>query len=228
MPARLFTVAGSDKITLSLGALGFAFGPGSMAFIFRLTNLSQTQVVFSAGATNTVGYRLQATTGTGIINVVLAGGAVSTTALTSGKWYCVGYSKATGTATARFHIYDYAAGTWVHENASATQANSSVPVTRAAFGSIQAVGSPLAGDIAMGGVWNVVLSDSQFEPLAYDLNGWFAPAQPKGLWLIDQDATTQNVIDQSGNGANQSGLTATALSTGSVPVFSRGAPMVAA
>jgi hypothetical protein len=216
--ARHFTAASTDSITLSLGNLAFNYGPGSMAFIINATTLGGTVVPFSAGATNTIGYRIQ-TAANGLLNSVLngTGSAMTSPTMVTGSWYLVGHCKATGTATPKLHVYDYGASTWTHQNGSGTQANSSIPVTRAAFGAIQATGNNWDGDILMGAVWNVQLTDLQFEQLAYDRNAWFASAAPVAYWELYQDATTQSVTDATGGGANQSAISGTSISAAVLP-----------
>jgi hypothetical protein len=229
MPARHFTSASVESISLSLGAMAYAFGPASAACIFLNPASLAAATLIGAGSNTSIGWRFNLTGATGALRIFSNGSAIGAATGTSvSKWYFGGVSKATGTVAPRFHLYDYVTNTWVHENGG-TVANSSSPGTRVCLGSAgDTTTTPFNGDIAAAGAWNVVLSDAQFESLAYDLNAWWAPAQPKGLWLLDQDAVAQKVIDQSGNGSNQSGITGTSLGTSSVPVFSRGAFMVAA
>ncbi len=225
MPARHFTQTG-DVITTGLGTMGFAFGPGTIAAVVRRTATPSGSGMFIiwAGASNSPpGFDL-ALLSSGVVNLSDAvGNTASTATLTVNKWYLVAISKASGTVAGRAHIYDYVTNTWTHQACTGTIANSGVPTTKVSLGNAgSGSGFGFDGDIAAIGVWNVVLSDDQVEALAYDLHSWFAPAQPKGLWLLDQDSTSQKVIDLSGGGANQSGITGTSLSSTSVPVFNYG------
>ena len=63
----------------------------------------------------------------------------------------------------------------------------------------------------------------QVEALAGSLQAWYQ-VQPKGLWVLDQAATTQKVPDWTGGGANESALVGTTVGTSSVPGFSYGWP----
>src|ERR1051325_3054166 len=100
----------SDQIGLSQGALGFSFGPGSIACIARLNGL-QTHCPISAG--QGANYTLAVSGSGGInlnINATWDGGAADPTL---DRWYFYAITKATGTVEPRFHVYDYATATWV-------------------------------------------------------------------------------------------------------------------
>jgi hypothetical protein len=227
--SRLFTAASSENITLSLGGMGFVFGPGTAAAIIRPTSVvSSNPTILSAGATNAVSWMLQLLTTTGTLAIRLDGGEVhSSTAVGMNVWTFVCATKATGTVTPRMHLYPYATGTWVHENASGTRANSSTPLTRAQIGCTPAVAAFFQGDVAVCGAWDVEFTDSQVEALAFSLIPWFTH-QPKGLFVLDQAAVGMSVPDLSGGGANQSAITGTTVSANSVPVFSYGHLMAGA
>ena len=225
---RTFTTASSEVIVTGLGALGFTSNV-TMASIVR-NDTGETSVrhsVVSVGDSNTKGYSLVLEQTSGLIiagsnGSVQVAGTLAATAATG--WVLVAFTKATGTATPRFHLYNYGTNTASHENAGGTLADPTTPVTRAQIGRRQTTSTPryYQGDIAAVGVWNAVLTDAQFEALAFSLSAWFA-VQPKGLWLLDQSAVAQTVIDLTGGGANQSSITGTTLGAVSVPVFSYGA-----
>lgn len=204
----------TDKITLSLGATNFAFGPGSIAAVIRTPATFQAAFILAVGATAATGYALRINATGGVVldtdnNTVTAGAN-----LTASTQYLIAATKATGTVVGRIHIYDIAAKTWTHTNSGGTLANGTVPITRAAFGVNKGgTGTFWNGDIAAAGVWNVELSDTQIEALAL-----FLPATTKGLWRLNQDATGTNVLDLSGGGANQSAITGTSVTAVTVPV----------
>src|SRR3990172_427971 len=149
-----------------------------------------------------------------------------TIAITGGAWQVLAVSKATGTVAARFHKYLYSTDAHSHENDDATVANSSAPTTNVYLGTDGTVTvDGLDGDLLIAAVWDVVLSDAQFEALPFSLAAWFA-VQPKGLWLLDQDTTAQKVLDLTGGGANETALAGTTIGTASVPVFGYEAPIL--
>lgn len=145
---------------------------------------------------------------------------------TTEGWCLLVVSKAAGANLPRFHKYSYATNSWTHENGTTTARDATTP-TGINFGCERdgGVDGNFQGDLACVGLWNVVLTDAQVEALAFTLEPWFQ-VNPVGLWLFDQDKTTQKVVDLSGNGANESALTGTTVSTSSVPVFNYGGPAV--
>jgi hypothetical protein len=144
-------------------------------------------------------------------------------------WILLVCGKATGTATPRFHKYVYSTDTWTHSNGGGTLANTSGTVDNVKFGMAGAgTGADFAGDLAVSAVWkNRQLTDTEVEQLAFSLMGWHATT-PTALWVFDQSATTQNVIDLTGGAANQRSTTGNVVSTNSVPVFSYGHPVLLA
>lgn len=213
----------ADGVTLSLGALGVAFGPSTVAIIADQTADAVVQKEpFYAGAATTGATRwiLRHETTGGVGIQLGASTATAPTCTWRGGWRLIAVTKATGTVAPRFHQYDYGAGTWTHENAAGTLGNSGIPATSATIGSRPGGTNAFNGDIEIAGVWDVAMTDDQVEALAFSLSPWFA-AQPKGLWLLDQAATTQSVPDISGGGANQSALSGTAVATNHPPVWNR-------
>lgn len=150
-------------------------------------------------------------------------------AATADNWHLTGVTKDNGTATPRGHKYVYDTNTWTHTDAAGTMGDSAS--TAGASGTVRlgrvltAAGDQFDGDIAIMGVWNRVLTDAEIEQLAFSLQGWYASA-PDALWLLDQSAVDQKILDLTGNGANETAITGTSVSTNSVPVFSYGAEIV--
>lgn len=141
------------------------------------------------------------------------------------SWVLSIVTKAAGTVAPRSHLYKYGTNAWDHRDFAATVANqSSVAGGTVRFGEWQDA-DDLEGDIAVAGVWSRALTDAECELLPYSLVAWYASA-PSGLWVLDQSATTQTVVDLTGGGANESGtggtLVGTTVSTVSVPVWNYG------
>lgn len=217
-----------DFVTLSLGALGFAFGPGTVAAIIKRSADSSIDELLYAGVSSTARWALTLGSANNIVlrtnNTSAASGAGIDSCLAADGWLLVAATKATGTVAPRFHRYEYATGVWQHANSATSIADSSVPITNAFIGATHAGANPFAGDGDVKGAWDVVLTDAQIEAMAYSLPAWFQ-VQPKGLWLLDQAITGQLINDRSGGGANESAITGTAVGTSSLPVFSYGAPI---
>lgn len=218
-----------DNIVLSLGALGFAFGPGTIAAIVKRSadSTANSQMILHVGVSTGARYGLYIST-TNILTLRTdtlsrAAPAGIDTCLVADGWLLVAATKAAGTVNRRYHRYEYATGVWQHAtDIGTTQPSSSVPTTNANIGSDWNPSSFFQGDIAATGACNAEFTDSQIEALAYSLPAWFA-VQPNGLWLLDQALTTQKVNDRSGGGADESAITGTSVGTSSLPVFSYGA-----
>jgi hypothetical protein len=138
-------------------------------------------------------------------------------------WVLAGVSRASGSSVPRGHKYVYSTGTWTHTDAGAATGGDSTDLTggRAQIGRWQTTDF-FNGDILEVGAVKRALTDGEWEQLPYTLKA-AVDAVPDGLWLLDQHATTQSVIDLTGNGANQTGVTNTSVATTSVPIWSYGA-----
>lgn len=217
-----------DYITLSIGALGFAFGPGTVAAIFQKSADGTADTLLFVGVSNTVNWALILTTGN-VLTLRLnasqanAPAVIIDTCLSTDGWLLVAATKATGSVPVRFHRYEYATSTWQHADGLTNFANSSTPITSCTIGATFSPSNFLAGDIAVAGGWNVVLTDAQIEALAKDLPAWDA-VDVKGLWALDQSETSQSIRDLSGNGANQTAITGTTVGASDVPDFAYVAP----
>lgn len=137
------------------------------------------------------------------------------TVTTSDGWVIVAASKVSGSAAARLHRYAFGTNTWTHEDGDTAVGDHS----SAAGGQIY-LSYACGSDIECTALWNYVLTDAQVETLATSWQHWVSLA-PVGGWLFDQSLTTQNVVDWTGGGANQSSLVGTAVSTSSVPGWNR-------
>jgi hypothetical protein len=150
----------------------------------------------------------------------------TTTFVSTTTWYCIIVTKATGTVSPRFHWYNYTTNAWTHQDpfSASTAANAgSLSGGTVRFGEWEDT-DDFTGDIALGAAWSgVTFTDAQLEAmgLPFSLSNWHAAA-PSGLWILDQSATGQKVVDLTGGGANESAIGGTSVSANSVPVFGYG------
>jgi hypothetical protein len=137
------------------------------------------------------------------------------------NWQLVVGGKATGTSASRFYRYVYDTDTATFGNGSGTSANGTAPGTTGTYriGSRDA-GPYWNGDILIAACWNRLLLDTEMENLRFSLQGWHASG-PVGLWLLDQSATSQLVIDMTGSGGNETTRTGTAVATNHPKVWNR-------
>lgn len=222
------TITGGDHLDCAIGGLvGTPAGAATLATVFRRgsdgtwdtivsleTSANASKLSMQISDTNNLSYVSAASDRSTNISVVTADG-----------WCLLVVTKASGTSTPRGHKYVYATDTWTHADASSTVGGDSSDLTagRVQFGR-WGTGDPVDGDYQAAGVWKRQLGDAEVETLAHSLQSWYASA-PNGLWLLDQSATTQNVIDSTGLGANQQALvgTSVASSSPSGPSYGAGA-----
>lgn len=215
--------AGADYVRCGIGNLATITG-STMAAIVRRTSINTFDTIVgcehAGSAIPRVTMMLGDVTYTNRLLWLTGGNArdIPLSVLDTDGWCLVAAKKATGSAIPRGSRYVYATNTWSHANAASTVTDSSDTADRVNLGTWYAAGYEFVGDIAIAAAWKRVLTDAEIEQLAFSLPAW-QNSMPDGAWLLDQSLTTQNVIDWSGNGANQTSVTATAVSTSSVPGF---------
>ena len=106
--------------------------------------------------------------------------------LVTDEWWLIGYSKATGTVTPRYHTYRYSTTTHAHGNFSGTNANWTALST---IRLMHAAGEAFPGNLLIGAGWDSELSDAAFEALAVGgLQAWENAAPDEG-WRFDTTGT---------------------------------------
>ena len=224
MPVRTFDGV-DDFITLGLGSLGFAFGPGSIVmWVKRGAGASGTDKLLKVGTSAVSGqYGVDFSATQPLLRCgTTTVGATGITLESADGWGLVAVTKATGTVTPRLHLYN--AGTWTHEDGTGTLANSGVPGTSARIGADQTPANFFAGDVGALAVYTTVLDDTAVEALAVDLQAWI-DASPAALWVLDQPSLPDALQDDIGT-ADESAITGTTVTADDIPwtglVFSLG------
>lgn len=215
MPVR--TLDGSnDRITVAIGSIGVFGGTTFAAILRKLT--SSSGIVFYAGVTNISSGRwnLQFSANTPALqcaaSVLLA---PSITLPSSEGWALIAVSKASGTAPARFHEFDFGTGIWTHETTTGSIANSGVPSTSAFFGANPSGSSALGMDIRIAAFWNTILSDANVETLVTSEDAW-AELSPTALWPFTQSSPATPLQDIVG-ASDQTAITETSVTDTEVP-----------
>ena len=222
---RTFTAASSEKVDLALGAGASISGASTLAAIIKPASDGAVKIALCVGSGTNSKIILGLNAGNAVTSQHSGTGRSGTTTVTAADgWALIMVTKATGTATPRFHIYEYGTGAaMVHENGGGTAA-SAAPQTSSAIGyNRQTNANFWDGQIAVAGAWAAAFTDAQCETLPYNLEPWFQ-VQPNGLWILDQASTAMLVNDRTGNGANQTAITGTTVSANAVPVWSYGVP----
>jgi hypothetical protein len=132
-------------------------------------------------------------------------------------WLLTAITKASGSATPRWHQYSYTSTTWTHVNATNNVSDSTISVA------IDNIGlgyldndEVLNGNLAVIGAWNAVLSDGDLETMPCALSAW-VDLTPAALWPFNQASTSDPVLDVTGNGADQTSITGTSVVNGDDP-----------
>jgi hypothetical protein len=213
-----------DVLTVSAGGLsGLDGGAITIAFILKFNDTTNGSIVYAKTSGSALVFQINADGGTWYYETTDSFRSMGT-ASTSDNWHLFGVTKANGNTTPRSHKYVYDTNTFSHADAASAFNDSSAAVGASGamqFGRYGSANEYANMELAICGIWDRVLTDAEFENLPFSLAHWYASA-PVGLWVFDQSATSQTVIDHTGGGANQSAITGTAVSTVSVPVFGYG------
>src|SRR5580765_8302228 len=221
--ARFFNGT-TDNLTTSVGALG-PMGPGTVVCVLKrfASAAGANHFIFSAGLSS-VGWTFRFSNDKLSMQIDVTSRDGTATWSDTSKTLIVAASKTPGTTLMRYHgKYLDAGSSWVHEDATITQADSSQPATSCRVACNPASANFGNFDLFAIGWFNVALSDGQIESLANGLNFWQLPSL-KDLLLWDQAAVAQRPVDHIG-GIAQTAISGTSIST--VPViFSYGGPVL--
>ncbi len=211
--ARAFTFAASSRIVTSLGALSSTVSGTIVAVVKRGDNGYYDPLFQLATSTPTPMWGMSIDN-QDTLTLTLAGGDVYSPTIRVYKedgWCLVAVTKASGSATPRFHKYSFATGQWSHENGGAAYNNSGTPAT-VEIGHLPGLVDYFEGSLSAVACYSGVLSDGQLEGLTGNLSSWLA-LTPSAMWVLNQASTATSVTDLSGNGANQTSLTDTTVAT---------------
>lgn len=209
----------NDRIQLSVGACA-ALGSGACSIIFLVKLQAQDGAPFWAGPTGG---------GASDTNLLITPFGFSWFATTNGNdypsfasaaagvnWTLVGFSKAAGSDVARGHRYVYDTVSMVHGDASGTLPNTTFTADTIFFGFNRPAGqygTMLLGAVA---VYDVELSDGDFEGLIDGLADWMA-LNPIGAWALNQASVATPVEDLTAGGADETAIVGTTVVTGDDP-----------
>lgn len=212
MPARRFD-GSNDELRTSTGSGNLTGNLSVVTFVRPESAAEGTHISLrDSGATERAvfGHNASKQPRMGIGGTYASGGEIGYTPST-GAWGIWGYSKESGTKAPRWHHWKATEDTWSHANDSTTMGN---PVSQAG-GSIR-YGAGSMGfckvDFAASSLFTRVLSDAEFEELAAAayLIDWLE-LEPVTLHLFKQSSVSEEVKDETGNGANQTARTETTV-----------------
>lgn len=210
---------GTNYIVISPGTLTtWSQGAFTVGFIWNPTNNTHAGGIFrsfqnvGAGGSNDILHANNYSDG----NLYLTVGAFQSTAYAAG-WQCSFITKASGTLTPRYHTRPYSTGIWSHTNFGGTLANQATAVGEIRIGTFNSSTEGLRGDIEIMGAWKRELSDAEIDTNTFHTRyqAWVG-ASPDALWPFNQGSTATPVSDVTGNGANQTSLSGTSVTSGPV------------
>ena len=150
-------------------------------------------------------------------NLYVSGFGFAGAAYTAGEWLVVAWSKAAGTANARFHVYslDNPAG-WSHAADDAVSDQNVFGVDRIRVGRWRANAEYFDGRLAVLACFESALSDVTIETFSAGLPE-ILDAGPAGAWRFDQADVGTDVLDLAENGADQIAIAGTNVVTDDDP-----------
>ncbi|MEV8636873.1 hypothetical protein AB0395_35045 [Streptosporangium sp. NPDC051023] len=218
----------SDNLRASIGAFSSATAFGTMACIYKINSAKLQGLLGTYTSAGAVTWALELDAAGVMQGGNDSGASNGPTVSVADGWCIIAYGKASGTVAPRYHKYVLSTGVWTHSSGASTLANGTTTPGASGgwrFGQWQTVDFA-AGTMAAAAAWTGrTLSDVEVETLAGGLTAWLSLA-PGGMWVFDQHATTQAVVDLTGNGANQTTVTGTTVSLDGVPGFSHGHPVL--
>lgn len=141
-----------------------------------------------------------------------AGSDVSPFLLSGTSWQLIGYGKASGSATPRYHRYIWDTAAWSHGPGFNPISNFPA-IFSGQFGDSLAIpGQNFDGNMLIGGIWNSNLSDGVVESLITGKLAW-ETAAPVVAWRFD----TMSTISAFAGTSLESARTGTTLATGVAP-----------
>lgn len=168
---RRFTAASNERVYVGaagLGGLNFTFG--TFAAVVNFASFTAAGTILATNDQTSPSFTCYFASGNGLKyydgttdTLLIASGSFST-AVT----YVIAVTKATGTATARSHLYVPSTNTWTHAAAAATTVNSATN-TSLSIGTFadNTARDPIDADIFAVALWQgVVMTDSECERLA--------------------------------------------------------------
>jgi hypothetical protein len=153
--------------------------------------------------------------------ITLYNGSSSRTSATglvaASQWALIAVTKASGTATPRFHVYRYDLSSWTHANASGTLGNGgSVSGGTIRMGAWED-GYEFDGRYAAAALYPTALSDMAVETLDDSYANWLTAA-PAGMWILNQVHVTHPVLDETGGGADEFDATPPSVVANASPI----------
>lgn len=123
-------------------------------------------------------------------------------------WTVVAMSKGSGPEPYRWHVAPQATGVWTHQDDTSNVADGSGGTDQIQFGVAENTGGIVIAALAC---YSGELSDVEIEALGVtSMNDWL-DGDPLAAWQLNQEATTDDVLDLTDGGADQTAITGTTV-----------------
>lgn len=220
MAVRQFN--GSDRLTCDEGTCDtYIAGAHSYVLVFKPSIATAIDTILATDASGGTPSFLYVDLGGSLWQGGDPGDVSMATGLTN-TWQVAGISKAAGTVTPRGHRKVLGSGSWTHVNGSSTWSNSASTVTGLLFG--ERLGLTPNMLLAVFAIFTTELADATYENIESNASTkYLSSLGPIALWEFNQDAVATDVKDLTGNGADETADTGTAVITGDDPPWTFGA-----
>lgn len=211
MPDSLLFDGTDDGITCAVGGTA-GYGPGGCGAVFKIGTSAVNRRCLSFNGTGTTGFYIDEDE---VLTMWTGAGEIQGQTLSEGVWYCLVITKASGSATPRYHLYNYNSTTWSHQDAGGSMANSSA-ATAVHIGH-EGGANNWIGNILIAASWSTDLgNDAAVEALDLEsgLQAWVDSGPVEG-WRLDTMSAIQS-FGTTGT-ADETSRTGTSLDTGDAP-----------
>lgn len=204
--ARRFGLNSTDLITLAAGGLANSNRAGTVLVVARRATVFNTNMsILSGRASDAVVWDLLVSASAPFGNGDFGSGGPT---LSLDDYTVFGWTKTSGTAVYRYHVAGID-GDWTHQDGTFAVTDGSGGTDSIEIGT--AVSAVRNVDIAAGARWLDALSDTEIEACGTtDMADWLA-GDPDGAWQFNQDATSTEVVDLTGGGADQTAIVGTSV-----------------
>lgn len=215
--SRHFTRTSGDYIDLGPGgAANVDGGPGTVMVLWRPTTVHEGWLIDAENGAGGHAFAINPYVDGAIWHTMV--GFRSTMAYTAGDgWRLDLWTKPAGTVAVRGHTLLLSGGGWTHTDYGASADSTNVPTTHFRVGRHFAAGGALDGDIAAMAVIGANWGDATIEAasLTTGLAQWLTAigADPAVVWGFNQASVSDPVIDVTGGGGDQLGISGTSIAT---------------
>lgn len=215
--SRHFTRTAGDYIDLGPGgAANVDGGPGTVMVLWRPTTVHEGWLIDAENGAGGHAFAINPYTDGAIWHTMV--GFRSTMTYTAGDgWRLDLWTKPTGTAAVRGHTLLLSGGSWTHTDYGTSADSTNVPTTHFRVGRHFAAGGALDGDIAAMAVIGANWGDVTIEAasLSAGLAQWLTAigTDPAVVWGFNQAAVSDLVLDVTGGGGDQLGISGTSIGT---------------